>query len=577
MSILQNEISAFSRLGRIFVKVMAATVVAILCYALLGGGSAQAETITVDNTVDPGNGTCLAGCTLREAIAAANANSEADTIKFAPGVTGTITLNGNELEITDDVAGSSYDVTIEGPGAKRLTISGNGLSRVFMMRSGAKVKLRKLKIAGGNEPLLYSEGGGIKSLDFLTLESMEVTGNRADLGAGIYARGVLLMRNSTVSANAADLDGGGVYTSATTSITNSTISGNSADVEGGGVFLKSVNSGLYNTTITRNTAPAGRGSGVVRDSTSETYDNTRLEANIISGNTNSDVALLPGAPPFKSEGYNVIGGGNGTSTFTATRDIRGVTAPKLGALAYNGGQTKTHKLLSGSPAINRIPPSACLFDFDQRGFRRPIGPRCDTGSLEQDYIKPTITNMRPTPGSFTRDRTPTIRATVKDNFTNLSKSNIKLYVDGTRKTAFSYNPGTDRLSYTIGRLANRRHTVKIVATDAARNTSARAWAFTVDTVKPSVSRLSPRPGASLRDRTPTIRATVKDNLTNLRKANIRVFVDGRRKTAFRYSVSRDRLTYTSGRLAYGWHRVRIVVRDRAGNTSVKTWRFKLVR
>src|SRR4030095_1233114 len=45
--------------------------------------TAAADTFVVDNTVDPGDGTCDSpGCTLHEAIDAANANPGADTIEF---------------------------------------------------------------------------------------------------------------------------------------------------------------------------------------------------------------------------------------------------------------------------------------------------------------------------------------------------------------------------------------------------------------------------------------------------------------------------------------------------------------
>lgn len=124
-------------------------------------------------------------------------------------------------------------------------------------------------------------------------------------------------------------------------------------------------------------------------------------------------------------------------------------------------------------------------------------------------------------------------------------------------------------------LANKRHTFKVRATDQAGNIdptpATRTW--TVDTKKPTISRLSPKPGASIRDRTPTIRATVKDTATNLRKSNIKLYVDGKRKSSFRYSVSQDRLTYTTGPLAFKRHTVRIVVRDQAGNVGAKSWRF----
>ncbi len=99
--------------------------------------------------------------------------------------------------------------------------------------------------------------------------------------------------------------------------------------------------------------------------------------------------------------------------------------------------------------------------------------------LIRDCTEPTISSLRPAAGSAIRDRTPTIKATVRDNRTNLAKANIKLYVDGRRKTIFSYNRSTDRLAYTTGRLAPRRHTVKVVAKDAAGNVATKNWRFRV--------------------------------------------------------------------------------------------------
>jgi hypothetical protein len=55
-----------------------------------------------------------------------------------------------------------------------------------------------------------------------------------------------------------------------------------------------------------------------------------------------------------------------------------------------------------------------------------------------DEIAPIIANLRPAPGSTIRDTTPLIAATVRDNQTKLAKSNMNLYVDGRRKTSFSY-------------------------------------------------------------------------------------------------------------------------------------------
>jgi dipeptidyl aminopeptidase/acylaminoacyl peptidase len=98
-----------------------------------------------------------------------------------------------------------------------------------------------------------------------------------------------------------------------------------------------------------------------------------------------------------------------------------------------------------------------------------------------DIAKPTIANMRPVPGSITRDTTPVISATVRDNMTNLSKRNITLYVEGKKIAArkFSYSAATDRLIYRSPKLSKGKKTVRIVARDAAGNVGARSWYFTV--------------------------------------------------------------------------------------------------
>ena len=96
-----------------------------------------------------------------------------------------------------------------------------------------------------------------------------------------------------------------------------------------------------------------------------------------------------------------------------------------------------------------------------------------------DSTQPTITSVRPVPGSKTRDRTPKIGATVGDGGTELTKDDIQLSLDGKNRTNFTYNEGTDRLSYTAPRLSYTRHTVKIVATDDARNVGTKSWRFTV--------------------------------------------------------------------------------------------------
>jgi len=54
---------------------------------------------------------------------------------------------------------------------------------------------------------------------------------------------------------------------------------------------------------------------------------------------------------------------------------------KLGSLADNGGPTLTHHPGPGSAAIDMGDDSDCTAE-DQRGVPRPIGAKCDVGSVE---------------------------------------------------------------------------------------------------------------------------------------------------------------------------------------------------
>ncbi len=110
---------------------------------------------------------------------------------------------------------------------------------------------------------------------------------------------------------------------------------------------------------------------------------------------------------------------------------------------------------------------------------RAVAVSTRTPAKSPDITDPAIGSLRPVPGSKVRDRTPVVAATVRDDRTDLTKSDIRLYVDGSRKGTFTYDTDTDRLRFTSGRLAYGRHAVRIVATDAAGNTGANRWAFRI--------------------------------------------------------------------------------------------------
>ncbi len=102
-----------------------------------------------------------------------------------------------------------------------------------------------------------------------------------------------------------------------------------------------------------------------------------------------------------------------------------------------------------------------------------------------------------------------------------------------------------------------------------------ARAVGADTTRPTVFAVSPTGG--IRDRTPIVAATMRDDLTDLAKSNIRFYLNGRQKSTFSYSSATDRLHYRSEKLPYGSHKVRISAEDTAGNVGDKSWTFRVVR
>jgi hypothetical protein len=91
-----------------------------------------------------------------------------------------------------------------------------------------------------------------------------------------------------------------------------------------------------------------------------------------------------------------------------------------------------------------------------------------------------ITIASVSPNGNVGNPVPTIRATVEAEGANLSKRDIRLYLDGAEQRRFYYDRATGNLSYHPGMLSSGTHTVEIVATAGqGSSTAKKSWTFTV--------------------------------------------------------------------------------------------------
>src|SRR5262249_8270104 len=159
---------------------------------------------------------------------------------------------------------------------------------------------------------------------------------------------------------------------------NSTISGNTAGAQGGGIATASSFGTLtvQNSTITGNSAVTG--GGVARSLGTGAF---AIESTIVSGNSAAVAPDISSAGTV-SVNHSAIGSGTGFVP-SGSNNLPYGTDLKLRPLAENGGLTRTHALLVGSPAIN-AGSNPVILSNDQRGsgFARLVGPAPDIGAFE---------------------------------------------------------------------------------------------------------------------------------------------------------------------------------------------------
>jgi hypothetical protein len=374
-----------------------------LCTLALPLGQLAASNFTVTNTNDLGAGS------LRAAITSANGDA-------SPPHTITITATGT-ISLATALPTINRNTTINGPGSSSLTVQrstagGTGNFAVFEVANGNTANFSGMTVSNGVASLgagIYLNNNAISSISrvvvsgnsgsgiyadnnsSLTLIESTVTGNTGAPGIFADNGSSVSITRSTVSfnTNAAGNGGGILNSSGIVTLTNSTVAGNTASGDGGGIDNQSGTFNLYNSTVAANSAGSvtGLGGGIFYSGGSINLLNTIVAAN--SASSGRDVSSTSN---FSSLGHNLISRTDGSAGGWAGSDLTGTNASplsaQLGALANNGGPTKTMALQSDSPAKNAgddavlSPPYSLTTDQRGTGFSRSFGSHVDIGAFE---------------------------------------------------------------------------------------------------------------------------------------------------------------------------------------------------
>jgi hypothetical protein len=380
---------------------------------LPAAGVASSAGVTVGCDADEG----VRATALIQALTASNEYPGADVIDLAPGCTYTLTSldnvgsrgNNGLPVITGDLTLNGNDATI-----RRDPLAASDF-RILEIGDGVTVVISGLTIAHGSAPGFNSgAGGGIANRGTLTVTNGTFVSNEAFFGGGIWNTGTLTLANSTFSGNGGTR-GGGISNSGTLTVMDSTFSNNavvnyasglSPVTSLGGAISNAGSLTITNSTFSANTSQqsgAAINSGGSATTTLTVTNGTFSDNDAPVGGgiaSNSGTVILRNTIMNRSPcgASNMIDGGHNldsgtTCPFSETNDSRSNADPLLGPLQGNGGPAKTHALLTGSPAIDRIPVAGGSCNgtgvtTDQRGVSRPQGTACDIGAFEVEVERP---------------------------------------------------------------------------------------------------------------------------------------------------------------------------------------------
>lgn len=354
------------------------------CGSVTGPGGASPGFTTWATLQSALPGTCNAGDTftvnLNGNLTAVSADSAINWYRAGTLViSGPDGATGNARPVMDatattDAAIRSYAAFASGGSLilRNLIITGGERSGVLLFwGSGANVTLDNTTVTGNTAPAANTEAGGVTnnaSGGAVTLQNGSEVSNNATgatgFPGGIYSTGAVTVTGSTVSGNTATAGAGAIEAYGAIALTNSTVSGNSGGPNSTGGIRSSTSLSATFSTISGNTRPSGGWSDVLLDAGKP----LALKGSIVGGasaDACSATAVNRSASYSLSTSAACLPSPLGSSAVVTTGDLA------LGALADNGGPTRTLLPANGSAAVGFAPGDLSTgLSADQRGVSR---------------------------------------------------------------------------------------------------------------------------------------------------------------------------------------------------------------
>ncbi|MHB8859656.1 MAG: NosD domain-containing protein, partial [Thermoleophilia bacterium] len=288
-------------------------------------------------------------------------------------------------------------------------------------------------------------------------------------------------------------------------------------------------------------------------------------------------------------------GNHGSNTATITVDI---TTPVVSSISPSGSITSASPIISANysdvgSGINTAAVSVSLDGGTLTGcITGPNNVSCPVTALAQgshsvsvsiqdiagnsatgastfsiDSIAPAVSNVQPS--GWQNSTSATLSAYLSDSGSGINSATAAVYLDGV--TAAGCTASSTSVSCPATLLAQGSHSILVKIKDNAGNIGSASGTFSVDTIAPVVSGITPT--GTITSASATVYAYMQDAGSGLNGSTAAVMLDGTALTGC--AVGANSVSCSVTGLANGAHTVSVSVQDNVGNTGTGTGAFSV--